>query len=154
MEGVALLHWMDGGAGMLRQKEPTRCSHAGPAATCRRAQELKGASCQTGKSNQHSAAAADGATGAGYPERGKKRDRHVPFCTEGERGEAREAQMGGRAGSQLAKQCTQLPTGVHQKHCIVIESEKSHGKVEGKSSAPLFLLSLNPEFNLLVLPVA
>ena len=30
------------------RKEPTRCSHAGPAADCRRAQELKGASYQAG----------------------------------------------------------------------------------------------------------
>ena len=40
---------MEGGVGMLYQKEPTRCSHSGPATTCRRAQELKGASYQAGE---------------------------------------------------------------------------------------------------------
>ena len=40
---------MGEGVGMLYQKEPTRCSHAGPATTCRRAQELKGASYQSGR---------------------------------------------------------------------------------------------------------
>jgi hypothetical protein len=47
-----VLHYaciMEGGAGMPHQKEPTRCSHAGPAAACPRAQEFKGASCQAGE---------------------------------------------------------------------------------------------------------
>ena len=42
-----------------------------------------------GKSSQHSAAAADGATGAGYPERGRERDRQ-----KGKKGEARQANEG------------------------------------------------------------
>ena len=42
-----------------------------------------------GESSQHSAAAADGATGAGYPERGRERDRQ-----KGKKGEARQANEG------------------------------------------------------------
>jgi hypothetical protein len=60
-----------------------------------------------GKSSQHSAAAAaEGATGAGYPESGRKRDRRGG--TEGRPGRP----MRERVGGQLAKQCMQLPAGV------------------------------------------
>ena len=56
-----------------------------------------------GESSQHSAAAADGATGAGYPERGRERDRQ-----KGKKGEARQANEGkcGRPAGQAVHAAT------------------------------------------------
>ena len=70
-----------------------------------------------GESSQHSAAAADGATGAGYPERGRERDRQ-----KGKKGEARQANEGkcGRPAGRAVHAATnrggrqQAPTPARQ----------------------------------------
>ena len=85
-EGIAL--WREGWECYTRRNRPGAATRGQqqPAVGHKSSKERP---TRQGESSQHSAAAADGATGAGYPERGRERDRQ-----KGKKGEARQANEG------------------------------------------------------------